>query len=339
MAVTRALSVAIVGAGLMGRWHARAGSRAGARVAAIVDPDRSRAARLARKYPGCRPLTVFDGLGHVDVIHVCTPGATHVELTRRAIAAGCHAIVEKPMAPDAAAVEDLLEAAARKGVLLCPVHQFLFQDGVQNSIETLAAIGPVQHVALTMCSAGADGSDDTRREEIALEMLPHPLSLVRLLLPGAPADVDWVVRHPAPGELRALAQMQQVTASVVISLRGRPPVTRMEIIGAQGTKRVDLFHGFAVTAGGRVSRGRKIARPFTDALSLGTAAAANLGRRLWRREPAYPGLRLLIDRFYRAVETGGAPPIPPLDVLWTARACDRIASHLRDQSSGARLAP
>src|SRR6185437_11568054 len=44
------LRVAIVGAGLMGRWHAQYATASGAEIAAIVDPDPAARATLGKKY-------------------------------------------------------------------------------------------------------------------------------------------------------------------------------------------------------------------------------------------------------------------------------------------------
>jgi predicted dehydrogenase len=326
--------VAIVGAGLMGGWHAHAARQAGARVVTIVDRDRSHAERLAARYRGCRgAVDPGESLGTADVVHVCTPPATHVPLARQALEARRHVVVEKPVAPSVDAAATLLEVAAANGVLLCPVHQFLFQDGVEAAFARLGAIQPLRHVGISMCSAGADGTDEATRERVATEILAHPLSLLARLLPAAPPNVEWSVRHPAPGEIRILTEAGGLTASIVVSMSGRPTANRMELVGAGGTIVVDLFHGFAAMLDGTVSRRRKIARPFTEAATLAGAAAANLARRAWRREAAYPGLRTLLQRFYGAAASGGACPITPVEILSTVRACDRLGELLAASQS------
>ena len=86
-----------------------------------------------------------------------------------------------------------------------------------------------------------------------------------------------------------------------------------------------LLHGFAVTHDGRVSRLRKAARPFTVAAATTRAAAANLARRAWRREPAYPGLRTLFEAFYRAAKGQAPGPITPAEILAVATEAERLA--------------
>ena len=59
--------------------------------------------------------------------------------------------MEKPLAPDAALTETLLAAAADRGRLLVPVHQFLFQRGVQRLLSARGELG-----ALVRCIVRGD---------------------------------------------------------------------------------------------------------------------------------------------------------------------------------------
>src|SRR3954452_10802204 len=123
---SRALRVAIIGAGMMGYWHGRVTRRLEAQLVAIVDPDRARAAALARRL---RVDTIADDAvsllqqGRVDAVHVCSPASTHAALASCAIECGVHALVEKPMAQSAVETRTLVALARRQGVVLCPVHQ------------------------------------------------------------------------------------------------------------------------------------------------------------------------------------------------------------------------
>ena len=197
-------AVVIVGAGLMGRWHAHAALRAGAEVRAVVDSDQERATHLARAVGGARASTsLTEALadGRIDAVHVCTPLPSHESLAAEALAAACHALIEKPLAPDLAATHRLLGAARAAGRLLCPVHQFLFQHGVLRALEQLPSFGPLRHLDLRVCSAGADGRTSEARDEVALEILPHALALAARFCPTPITEGDWRLRRPRAGEL------------------------------------------------------------------------------------------------------------------------------------------
>jgi hypothetical protein len=168
-----------------------------------------------------------------------------------------------------------------------------------------------------------DGGSDARRDSILVEVFPHPLSIVRDLLAAPPTEIDWRIESPGPGEFRAQGRAGASTVSVLVSLSARPTESSLVLRGEGGTAHVDFFHGFAFAESGRVSRGRKIARPFDQALRRAGAAGGNLTRRALRREPAYPGLRTLVREFYDAVRAGKEVPIAPVATIDVAAARDR----------------
>ena len=324
---------AIVGAGLMGRWHAHAIHRSGSRVVAIVDRDAARAASLASRLPG-RPVIAED-VGYairdqgIDVVHVCTPVGTHESLAAAAITGGAHVLVEKPLAGDAATVERLHGLATEQGVLLCPVHQFLFQPGVQHASRQLAGLGPVRQLDVVACSAGADGAggaSDADRESVALDILPHGLALARRLLGTPLATSSWHVDEGPAGEIRVVGHVGEASVMIAVSMRARPTENSLTVRCDRGTIRANLFHGYATIERGVPSRIEKIGRPFVgSALVLGKAAGNLLGRAT-RGEVAYPGLRELVRRFHSATTGQGATPIAVDESIDVARARDIIAS-------------
>jgi len=326
----------IVGAGLMGRWHADAARRSGVSIAGIVDRDVVRARALARRHANARTghsLAEFLGDAPVDVVHVCTPGASHEVVALAALEAGCHALVEKPIGADAAAADRLFAAAARNGLLLCPVHQFLFQRGTMAAAAELERLGPLRHLAMDVCSAGAEQTPESR-DEIAIEILPHVLALASRFC-GAPiTEGAWECRRPAAGEVLVLATVGAVGVSARISMRGRPPVNRLLLVAEGGTVHVDLFHGFAFVERAGTSRSMKIVKPLVFATRLFAVSAGNLVVRGLRAEPAYPGLRELVRRFYGAVAGREANPISEAETRSVMKVWDELRLQLELTAGG-----
>jgi predicted dehydrogenase len=322
-----ALRAGIAGAGLMGRWHAHAVKRVGGAVAAVMDIDLQTARRLASKYPGAKSFFNFEQMlnrGEINVLHVCTPASTHYALAEQAIEAGLHLIIEKPLTPSAADTESLYDQAAYRGVLLCPVHQFVFQDGIRNAKALLPRIGRLVHLEGTFCSAGGTGLPRAQLDAIVADILPHPLSLMQVFLPTGLGEHDWVTLRPVHGELRVHGEVSGISLSIFISMNARPTECSFKIFGTDGAIHLDLFHGFAFMEPGKVSRARKITHPYDLAFRRGLAASVNLGKRFLRREPAYPGLRRLISSFYQAVQTNAVPPLASKDTITIARIRERL---------------
>ncbi len=323
----------------MGRWHAHAVVQAGHAVVAVVDPEAARAAELAARHSGAQPapdLAAALASGRVEVVHVCAPLALHARLIEEALRAGCHVVAEKPLAPDAATTRALLALADERERLLVPVHQFLFQRGVLDALELLPAIGPILHLDAVACTAGAAQLDAAGRDRVAAEVLPHPLALARRFLGPRLGSADWYTRHPAPGELRADTVIGETTIAILVSTGGRPTTNQLRVIGARGTVQVDLFHGFATTLHGRATRVGKISQPFVASGATFMRAATNLVRRAMAREPAYPGLRTLISRFYAAAARRSAAPISAEETLDVALALERIMHGIRDGETAPR---
>jgi predicted dehydrogenase len=108
------LGVAIVGCGLIGQKRARALN--GSRLVACADVDGARAVSVARTSPGAAALEDWRAAvdrPDVDVVAVATTNDVLAEISRFAVEAGKHVIVEKPGARSVAELDAVIEAAAR----------------------------------------------------------------------------------------------------------------------------------------------------------------------------------------------------------------------------------
>jgi len=331
------LRAGIAGGGLMGRWHAWAVERAGGLVTAIVDTDFAAAERLAARHRGALAFSDVEQMlraARLDVLHVCSPPETHYRIAEQAVDAGLSVIIEKPLTPRAVEAEILFNRAESRGVTICPVHQFLFQDGVRHAEASLPRIGRLVHLQGAFCSAGGIGQSNEQLDAIAADILPHPLSLMQVFLPAGLPESGWEISRPGGGELRVSNTTQDgttqdgevsgVSLSIFVSMKVRPTICSFRIFGADGTIHLDLFHGYAVIEPGGVSRLRKMIHPFDLAVRTLSAAAANLGRRIIQWQPAYPGLERLVAAFYQAVRTGAEPPITRADAMAVARVRDLL---------------
>ena len=134
MADHRVRGVGVVGLGI-GTAHVRALRRLRDRftVAAVCDPDESRSRPVA-EHIGADVVT-FDELvrrDDVDVVHVCTPPALHLEQCLAALAEGRSVVCEKPLVASLAEVDQLAEAEAAAAGRLMPVFQYRFGNGLQQ---------------------------------------------------------------------------------------------------------------------------------------------------------------------------------------------------------------
>ncbi|HYH11188.1 MAG TPA: Gfo/Idh/MocA family oxidoreductase, partial [Thermomicrobiales bacterium] len=111
------ISVAIVGAGRMGKTHASALAGIGdVRIAGVADVRLDAAASLAETV-GAKPFNDYREMLtqlQPDAVYLCTPASDHLEQVTFAAEAGINIFVEKPISAnvgDALAIADAVERA------------------------------------------------------------------------------------------------------------------------------------------------------------------------------------------------------------------------------------
>jgi predicted dehydrogenase len=135
------LRAAIAGTGFIGPVHLRAARLAGAEIVGISGGDPSRARAAAASLDVARVFETSEALAtdpEVDVVHICTPNHLHADLARRAIEAGKHVVCEKPLATTAAAAAELVDLAARAGVVAAVPFVYRFHPVVREARARIA---------------------------------------------------------------------------------------------------------------------------------------------------------------------------------------------------------
>ena len=120
---TQEIKAIVLGFGLAGRvFHAPFVSAVpGLKLTGIVQRKGDEAAHA---YPGTPILRSVDEAfsSDADLIVVGTPNETHFELAHKALEAGKHVVVDKPLTATSAEAETLAKLAASKGLILAPFH-------------------------------------------------------------------------------------------------------------------------------------------------------------------------------------------------------------------------
>lgn len=339
------MRVALVGCGHVCGQHLEALRRVPAiEVVAVCDRNGASAARLAQAHGIGRH---FEDLGRLleevapDVVHVLTPPASHRDITFRAIAAGCHVLVEKPMATNAADASDMRDAAQAQGVRLGVCHNYCF---VPAFLEAKARIergelGKVLSVeAFWRMSSYAPRSDATLWMRdlpggVFQEVAPHVIALLQSVA-GELSPVAAVARPSVTeaSELRALLASPAGPVALGISLGASPVQKFVRVYGTRQCLHVDL----ATSTLRRIRAARDGVLPralvnLDQAAQLVTGTLSNGVRLLLGRLPR--GHETLVARFYEALRQGGPLPasadegvavVAVLDRLWEVLDCDRV---------------
>ena len=112
--------VALVGAGSMGRNHARVIAESPlAELAVVIDANEETARSVAEPY-GAASATGLDGLAGIDAVVVAASTEHHYSITQEVLRAGLPVLVEKPLCPSLAQTMEILSASEAAGVpIMC----------------------------------------------------------------------------------------------------------------------------------------------------------------------------------------------------------------------------
>jgi predicted dehydrogenase len=200
MPATHELNVALAGLGYWGPNLLRNfATSTNWNVSWIVDVDERRASRMHRLYPTCRATADFeDALADpsVNLVAIATPPALHHTMAARAIAAGKHVLVEKPLAESASQARELMAAAEKAGVKLFTDHTFLYAGAVEAMRQALidGDLGEIYYAESSRVNLGL-----FQQTNVIWDLAPHDLSILNHVfdeLPEAIACHAMAYIHP-----------------------------------------------------------------------------------------------------------------------------------------------
>lgn len=187
----KSLGIGVIGLGHWGPNHVRTFSQMdGARVVMCADLVQNRRAHISRLY---RDLVVVPDADQVfanadvDAVVIATPTHTHFRLAKRAMEAGKHVLLEKPMCTSMDEASTLAELSAKLGVTLMHGHIFVYNRAVQYLRERAVRgdFGVLQYLDAVRTNLGPIRSDIDVVQDLAV----HELTIFDYLFGVLP---DWV---------------------------------------------------------------------------------------------------------------------------------------------------
>ena len=142
------IGVAVIGVGFWGRNHARVYMEIPeAELIGVCDIDAKRAKETAEKY-GVEAYTDSKKLlkrSDIDAVSICTWTTTHAKETIKALKAGKHVLVEKPIASTVKEAKRIVCMAEKEELILMTGFIERFNPGIERVIKTIeeGSIGDV----------------------------------------------------------------------------------------------------------------------------------------------------------------------------------------------------
>jgi predicted dehydrogenase len=148
------------------------------RLMGLCELDEGRAADFRRRHPGIWVESDFDAAladPRIEAIAVATPPHTHHNLVSRALRAGKHVLVEKPLARTSDEAAQLIALSEQVDRVLMPGHTFLYSPSV-NAVRSMIRsdeLGEVYFVTSSRMNLGL-----YQRDGVVLDLAPHDLSIL-----------------------------------------------------------------------------------------------------------------------------------------------------------------
>lgn len=148
------------------------------RLAGMCELDENRINDFKAKYRDVKVVRELDRMladPGVDAVAVATPPATHYPLAKRALEAGKHVLVEKPLAVSSCEAAELVKLAKELGLVLMPGHTFVYSPAV-NKVDELIREGVLGEIYFATSSRMNLGK--YQQSGVVQDLAPHDLSIL-----------------------------------------------------------------------------------------------------------------------------------------------------------------
>jgi predicted dehydrogenase/nucleoside-diphosphate-sugar epimerase len=311
------IKVGLVGAGNAAAQHARAlRSLPFVEIAALADPDQSRAESLAASFNIPRVFPSLTAMAEAPprVVHVLTPTDTRAAIVLEALQMGCHVFVEAPMAAAAAECDRLIRAARERGLVLSVNHSARMDPIVLEALERLRR-GECGEVMGANCFRSAEyapfGGGSPLPPHFQNGSYPlQDLGIQELcLLEAFLGEIHHAdIRYYPSGigdpnlvfdEWHAMVECARGAGHMHVSWNARPFQDEIVVRGTRGVMHVD--RGLQIItvrrSGRRPGRGLSSLRAFRKRVTAGESGAD-------------AGVAASVVNFHEALRKGEPPPVP-----------------------------
>jgi len=180
------ITTAVVGTGHLGRHHLRilAGTD-GVRCIGAFDMDRERLSEITAEHD-VPALESLEAASVADAVVVATPTVSHREVAGALLEAGCHVLVEKPIAATVAEADELVALAEKRMRVLAVGHVEYHNPAVQAALGIADGVRYLESQRLSPFTARSVDVD------VILDLMIHDLQITLAVAGEAPSEIRAV---------------------------------------------------------------------------------------------------------------------------------------------------
>ena len=201
--------VGVIGCGYWGPNLIRCFSEAeGSTVECVSDLRPDRLAAIRNRYSSLQTTQSADDLianPRIDAVVIATPASTHYDLVLKALQAGKHVLVEKPMTTSTQSSMRLIEEAERRKLVLMVDHTFAYTGAVRKIHELIsdAQLGQLYYYDAVRINLGLFQHD----VDVIWDLAVHDISIMDYVLQLRPAAVSATGISHVPGGKEDIAYL------------------------------------------------------------------------------------------------------------------------------------
>lgn len=180
----------------------------GVKVKIISDFKLELLAKAQARYPAITVTTDCQDIfadSQIDAVVIATPVSTHFDLALKALQAGKHVFVEKPITVSSEQAIRLIEEAERRNLVLMVDHTFVYTGAVRKMQELIASnrLGDIYYYDSVRVNLGLFQHD----VNVVWDLAVHDLSIMDYVLPGEPIAVSATGMNHICGEPENIAYL------------------------------------------------------------------------------------------------------------------------------------
>ena len=234
--------VGVIGVGALGHHHARIlRGVEGAKLAGFFEANPERAAKVAGELSAKPFASEQELLDAVDAVTIVVPTPAHFAVASRALEAGKHVLVEKPIATTLEEADGMLAIAKKTGVLIQTGHVERFNRAVRGALQFVDRPQFIESDRLAPFNSR--GSDVA----VVLDLMIHDIDLVHTLVGGSVTSVSAVgvgVLTPSVDIANArLTFASGAVANITASRISRERMRKIRVFQPTGYLSLDLATG------------------------------------------------------------------------------------------------
>jgi predicted dehydrogenase len=266
-AADKILRVGVIGCGHWGKNYVRNfSSLENSTISALCDCDPGKLPPVNGLYPPAKAFGSHDRLLEsrlCDAVVVSTIASTHYSITKSALQAGLHVLVEKPLALSLEQADELVELSSKQNRILMVAHTFLFNHGIRTLKRYIdeALLGDIYYVKARRTHLGPIRND----VNVVWDLAPHEIAIILYLLGETPSSVQVLSRNCLQSHREDVAFINltfpsKIVANITLSWVDPSRERYFDIVGSNARivfddlnprHPIQIFHAGALNRGSR----------------------------------------------------------------------------------------